>query len=565
MLWRAWHRTIGQFPNAARTVAGVSIAAVVAGFANAILVVAIVLVAVELGGANTASLSLPLIDDTIDRRAIIGVAAWAALVMTAAHAATELLTVRFTRNSLLGVQRRLIAAYLEADPEHRRGMPNTALSDGLTGLAGEMTSVANGYCLLLGGALGMIPILAVAAAVDPAATLVVVAVGFVIAAITSPLSRTIRVRSKRRVRRREELVENANHWTRLRDQIRMFGAERAVADLLGADATAAADATASARRSQRLLVVGRNDIILTLVVIALAVLDAVDPASIAAAGTVVLLLLRALQSAQSVQRSAQDLQAVLPAVERVFARIDELEAARRSQGTTSISDLDHVAVRDVSYRHSSGDRDMVLRNVSLRIRRGEIVALVGPSGSGKSTLVQILLRLARPTTGSVQLDGVTADDVVDADWSRLVSGILQEPELLDGTVAENIAFLRTGLSRDEIVGAARRAHIHDEILDLPAGYDTHLGVGSGLSGGQRQRIGIARALIGEPRLLVLDEPTSALDPHSEQLVRQTLDELRERTAVVVVAHRPSLLEIADRVVTLEKGRITATLDQVRRA
>jgi len=208
---------------------------------------------------------------------------------------------------------------------------------------------------------------------------------------------------------------------------------------------------------------------------------------------------------------------------------------------------------------------MVLRNVSLRIRRGEIVALVGPSGSGKSTLVQILLRLARPTTGSVQLDGVTADDVVDADWSRLVSGIPQEPELLDGTVAENIAFLRTGLSRDEIVDAARRAHIHDEILDLPAGYDTHLGVGSGLSGGQRQRIGIARALIGEPRLLVLDEPTSALDPHSEQLVRQTLDELRERTAVVVVAHRPSLLEIADRVVTLERGRITATRDQVRRA
>ena len=107
--------------------------------------------------------------------------------------------------------------------------------------------------------------------------------------------------------------------------------------------------------------------------------------------------------------------------------------------------------------------------------------------------------------------------------------------------------------------------IHDEILALPAGYDTQLGVGSGLSGGQRQRIGIARALIGEPRLLVLDEPTSALDPHSEQFVRQTLDELRERTAVVVVAHRPSLLEIADRVVTLEKGRITATLDQVRRA
>jgi ABC-type multidrug transport system fused ATPase/permease subunit len=142
-------------------------------------------------------------------------------------------------------------------------------------------------------------------------------------------------------------------------------------------------------------------------------------------------------------------------------------------------------------------------------------------------------------------------------WAERIGYVPQDNQLIYGTVAENIAFYRSGVGHDEVVEAARRAHLDQELEALPDGYDTLLGPGArDLSGGQRQRLGIARALASSPRIIVMDEPTSALDARSEVLIRTTLEEVRESAAIVLVAHRPATLEICDRVLRVEDGRVT---------
>jgi ABC-type multidrug transport system fused ATPase/permease subunit len=173
--------------------------------------------------------------------------------------------------------------------------------------------------------------------------------------------------------------------------------------------------------------------------------------------------------------------------------------------------------------------------------------------------VQLLLRLRRPTTGQITVDGRPYEEFDPGAWARRVALVPQEPRLFAGTVAENIAFHRSSFDRDAVVRAAEQAHVAGEIQRLDGGFDAELGPrGEGLSGGQRQRLAIARALLGEPQLLVLDEPTSALDVHSERLLQQTIAELRGRVTIVIVAHRLTTIESCDRLLILEGGR-TASL------
>jgi ATP-binding cassette subfamily B protein len=180
--------------------------------------------------------------------------------------------------------------------------------------------------------------------------------------------------------------------------------------------------------------------------------------------------------------------------------------------------------------------------------------VVGPSGEGKSTLCAILLGLRQPTRGTITTGGVAIGDIAPATWGHIAAYVPQDCKLLTATVTDNIRFFRDQYGDAEVEEAARAAHIHDEILKLPDGYDTVIGTGvRGLSGGQRQRLVIARALIGKPQLLVLDEPSSALDQRSESLIALTLAELKGSTTMVLVTHRPATLDICDHVWRLESG------------
>ena len=185
-----------------------------------------------------------------------------------------------------------------------------------------------------------------------------------------------------------------------------------------------------------------------------------------------------------------------------------------------------------------------------------MVAIVGPSGAGKTTLVSLIPRFFDPTSGRVELDGRDLRTLRLDSLRRLVAVVPQETVLLHLTVAENIALGKPGATRAETIEAARLANAHEFIQALPDGYDTVLGeMGAGLSGGQRQRIAIARAVLRDPRILVLDEATSSLDAESEAAVQEALARLMRGRTTFVVAHRLSTISRADRIVVMENGRI----------
>jgi subfamily B ATP-binding cassette protein MsbA len=211
----------------------------------------------------------------------------------------------------------------------------------------------------------------------------------------------------------------------------------------------------------------------------------------------------------------------------------------------------------VSFRYrNEPEAPWALREVSLRVAPGEVVALVGPSGAGKTTLVSLLPRFWDPTEGRITLDGRDVRQVRLAELRGAVGLVLQEPALFSGTIRENIAYARPDASPADIEQAARAAHAHEFITRLPDTYDAIVGErGVKLSGGQRQRIAIARAILKDPRVLILDEATSSLDNESERLIEDALERLLVGRSTLIIAHRLSTVRRADRLVVMDHGRI----------
>ncbi|WP_300435984.1 ABC transporter ATP-binding protein [Zoogloea sp.] len=272
------------------------------------------------------------------------------------------------------------------------------------------------------------------------------------------------------------------------------------------------------------------------------------------------------------------LAAFLAYISRFYTRLDSMSrivsvTQKAAAGAKRIFDiLDHVSsvpepakplhlpqvtgaieVRKVGFRH--GNRT-ILKNVDLSIQPGEMIGLVGHSGSGKSTLVNLICRFYDVTDGSIRIEGIDVRSVPVSEYRRNIGLVLQEPFLFFGTIAENIAYGKPDASREEIVAAARAAHAHDFIMRLPHGYDSLVGErGQALSGGERQRISIARALLIDPRILILDEATSAVDTETEMEIQAALENLIRGRTTIAIAHRLSTLRKADRLVVLDRGQI----------
>jgi ATP-binding cassette subfamily B protein len=210
-------------------------------------------------------------------------------------------------------------------------------------------------------------------------------------------------------------------------------------------------------------------------------------------------------------------------------------------------------IEDVGFRY--GNR-AVIRGLNLSIQPGEMIGLVGQSGSGKSTLVNLICRFYDISEGAIKVDGIDIRNIALSDYRSHIGLVLQEPYLFFGTIADNIAYGKPNASRQDIVAAARAAHAHEFILRLPQGYDSLVGErGQGLSGGERQRISIARALLINPRILILDEATASVDTETEQEIQKALDNLVQGRTTIAIAHRLSTLHKADRLVVLEQGEL----------
>ncbi|WP_421870738.1 ATP-binding cassette domain-containing protein [Motiliproteus sp.] len=214
-----------------------------------------------------------------------------------------------------------------------------------------------------------------------------------------------------------------------------------------------------------------------------------------------------------------------------------------------------VLLEHVTFRYQP-DRPEILKDLSLEVKAGEIIGIVGRSGSGKSTLTKLIQRLYVPESGRVLIDGIDVAQMEPAWLRRQVGVVLQENVLFNRTVKDNIALSDPSLPMERVIESAKLAGAHDFILELPEGYDTVVGEhGASLSGGQKQRIAIARALITNPRILIFDEATSALDYESERMIQDNMRAICHNRTVFIIAHRLSTVRMADRIIVVDKGRI----------
>jgi subfamily B ATP-binding cassette protein MsbA len=244
----------------------------------------------------------------------------------------------------------------------------------------------------------------------------------------------------------------------------------------------------------------------------------------------------------------------LAALERGLALVDDVPSESGGAFTLERA-TGRIELRDVRVRYRGEDEGHALDGVSLEIAPGEIVAFVGPSGSGKSTLVNLLPRFVLPSTGELRLDGHALPDWRLASLRAQFAMVSQDVVMLNDTLATNVA-LGADVDRERVVRCVAAANLADHVAGLPLGIDTVLGHNATqLSGGQRQRLAIARALYKDAPVLLLDEATSALDTESERLVQEALQRLMQGRTTLIVAHRLSTIQHADRIVVMERGRI----------
>jgi ATP-binding cassette, subfamily B, bacterial MsbA len=262
---------------------------------------------------------------------------------------------------------------------------------------------------------------------------------------------------------------------------------------------------------------------------------------------------------RKLSRLHNGMEQALAAARHVWEVMDERAQMPEKTDAVALEPLrDAIELREVFFRYGNEER-RVLRGISLRIPAGRMVALVGESGGGKSTLTKLVPRFHDPTEGSVTWDGVDLRDARLQTLRRNIALVTQETVLFNDTIRYNIAYSRPDATVEEIERAARAAHAHDFITELPNGYETVVGErGIFLSGGQRQRLAIARAVLADAAVLVLDEATSALDAESERLVQKALANLTSGRTTIVIAHRLSTVRRADTIVVIERGRIIET-------
>lgn len=272
--------------------------------------------------------------------------------------------------------------------------------------------------------------------------------------------------------------------------------------------------------------------------------------------TFLLLLFRSYDPMRKISRQHNELNKAFAAARDIWDIIDSDERLPEKKGAVELKALNEsIKLENISFNYAN-DEKQILKDVSLEIPKGSMVALVGESGGGKSSLIKLVQRLYDVTDGRILWDGTDLRDAQIASLKQQIALVTQETVLFNDTILYNVSYGKPNATEVEIIEAAKVAFAHDFIKELPNGYDTMVGErGTFLSGGQRQRIAIARAVLADAPVLILDEATSALDAESERLVQQALANLMQNRTSIVIAHRLSTIRKADKIVVMERGRI----------
>ncbi len=477
-------------------------------------------------------------------------------VRIATSAAANWYSARLNSEVTIGLRQRLASAFLRSTWSAQQGTRSGRLQELVTSYSGAGAALLGSFGAGVIGGFTLAALLVLAAAVDPIGSLIAVGALGVLGVALRPLRARIQARARLAANDGMALAVATNEISGLGMEVHVFDVrgqvEQRVRQLLD-------EGSLSARRlnvMRGLVPAIYTGLAYIALVGAIALASIWNEATLTSLGAVMLVMLRSLSYGQQLQLAYSGVQSSIPAVQEIFKEIERYESQVFVDAGDPVEAVFPLVLDHVSFHYIDGQP--VLVDISAEIVARELIGVVGPSGSGKSTLVQLLLGLRSPVDGRVLAAGRDISSLRHSEWARKVTFVPQEPVLIDGSIADNIRFYRPGITDEEVALAGRRAGLHDEVTAFPQGYDHPVGDGGGsLSGGQQQRVCIARALVAQPELLILDEPTSALDAKSENLIRDTIDDLSSQMTVVIIAHRLSTLDSCDRIMVIQGGAIAA--------
>ena len=555
----ARYRELAPFLGASRWAVFALIgSAILAGFAEAAVLALIAYAAGALSGSGD-SVALELSGVTLARVGVPVLLATAFVLVLARLALQEVsayLPARMSADRQVTMRQELWASFLDASWEAQSKEREGSLQEVLSAQVFKATQAVLFAATGVAAGVTFLALVVSALALNVfVAGLTIILAGVLFLALR-PLTRLGRAFTHQHAVATIDYAADVSDGVRMAEEIQVFGAgdaqKRHARDLAGRIRQPFFRAELMGRSIMPLY----QGATLLIILAGLIGLYATGEARIAALGAIVLILIRALSYSQMMQNAYHALNEALPYVDLVKGVRDKYASSPAVDGDLPLPSVDGLKFRGVSFAYVR-DRD-VLHGISFAVAAREAIGIVGPSAAGKSTLVQLLLRLRLPTVGTIFVNGVPVEQYARNDWFRHVAYVPQAPQILHASVRDNIRFFRPWIDDSAIEDAARQAQIDDEVLAFQGGYDTVIGQrADAVSGGQRQRICLARALAGQPDMLVLDEPTSALDMRSEELVQRSLLDLRGTVTMLIVAHRLSTLNVCDRLMVFDSGRLEA--------
>jgi len=465
-------------------------------------------------------------------------------------------TLGLTYRIAVGLRMRLSHAFLRSSWKVQQTQPSGTLQQLVISFPGHAAGLTTQLASALGAGLTLLAMLGISVGVDPISTVIVIGILILLGLTLRPLRSRLNRRSQDSIDPQVSFSNGVAQVGSLGLEIQAFGVQEQTEKYV--DALITADATANRRVGLISNSIGPVYVTLAYgaVLAALMVIALLGTEKLQSSGAVMLIMLRALSYGQLLQTGSAALSQALPILNQIEKTTNYFVSNRATSGTIKIETVGKIELQNVHFSYIPNRP--ALNSISAVLEKGECYGIIGPSGSGKSTLVQLLLGIRDPDQGTITIDGINLRDIDRTSWSSKIAFVPQDATLITGTIAENIAFFRSGISEEQLVGAAKAAHFLEEIQCLPDSFQTHLGErGQQLSGGQRQRLSIARALVGKPEFLILDEPTSALDVRSESAIQDTIAELHGEVTVLVIAHRVSTLDVCDKLMVINNGYLTA--------
>ncbi len=514
------------------------------------------------GNAAETHLGIASINMSIRAMLELGVAIAAGRVLLLVPAA--LLAARLAADAEATMRSRLFYAFLRASWATKANDREGTLQELMTNQITQGTQGVVQTTWVITYLFSLLALVTSALILSPVAAGIVVGVSLFLFALLRPLSRAGSKSARDLSAAQLAHASGVSEATRLAEETQVFGVAPGQRSRLQQLIDRARHLFFRTQLTVRLVPSLYQSGVYLLLMAGLALIYAFDRSGLAALGATVLILVRAGTYGNQAQTAYQVVRQTLPFIDRVLTAVERYEAAATPEGSKPFDALDTLSFRNVSY--SYGKRSDVLVDFTFEVQAGETIGVIGPSGAGKSTLAQLLLRLREPDAGEYLVNGVPAASLRWSDWAVKVAYVPQTPQLIHGSVADNIRYFREVTPQD-VERAARLAGIHDDIISWSDGYETVVGPrAAAVSVGQAQRICLARALALRPQILVLDEPTSALDPTSERLIQASLTALRGNLTLFVIAHRLSTLDICDRVMVIVDGRLDAveSIDDLQR-